>query len=162
MAAETLSGARHVCYAAREGQKFNADTTLVVVACCTCGIVYAIPQSLRSSALEYRGDKTNGWRLVCPLGHEWWYVGETEVERERRLRRQAADRAGRAAHERDQAQAQARAERAAKTRFKNQRNRERARTRAGVCPCCGRTFRQLARHMKSQHPDWPDDKERAA
>lgn len=33
---------------------------------------------------------------------------------------------------------------------------ERLATRAnhGVCPCCKRTFSQLARHMKTKHPDF--------
>lgn len=25
---------------------------------------------------------------------------------------------------------------------------------AGVCPCCRRSFTDLARHMSSQHPDY--------
>jgi hypothetical protein len=29
------------------------------------------------------------------------------------------------------------------------------RTAAGVCPCCNRTFQQLARHMKTRHPEQP-------
>jgi chemotaxis response regulator CheB len=24
----------------------------------------------------------------------------------------------------------------------------------GVCPCCNRTFKQLARHMKAKHPEF--------
>jgi hypothetical protein len=24
----------------------------------------------------------------------------------------------------------------------------------GVCPCCNRTFQQLARHMKAKHPGY--------
>lgn len=31
--------------------------------------------------------------------------------------------------------------------------RLRRRTAAGVCPCCNRSFVQLARHMKTKHPD---------
>lgn len=32
--------------------------------------------------------------------------------------------------------------------------RMRNRAAAGVCPCCNRTFSQLATHMKKQHPDF--------
>lgn len=28
----------------------------------------------------------------------------------------------------------------------------------GVCPCCQRTFKNLARHMKGQHPNYRDAK----
>lgn len=30
------------------------------------------------------------------------------------------------------------------------------RTANGVCPCCTRSFTNLQRHMKSQHPDYVD------
>ncbi len=26
----------------------------------------------------------------------------------------------------------------------------------GVCPCCNRTFSDLARHMKAKHPDFAE------
>jgi hypothetical protein len=41
----------------------------------------------------------------------------------------------------------ARSEKAAKTRIKN-------RIKHGVCPCCTRTFANLAAHMKNKHPDY--------
>jgi hypothetical protein len=28
------------------------------------------------------------------------------------------------------------------------------RTSAGTCPCCTRTFANMAEHMKKQHPDF--------
>lgn len=49
--------------------------------------------------------------------------------------------------DRDYTENRRRAEKAAKTRLKN-------RAKAGVCPCCNRTFKQLAAHMKTQHPNW--------
>ena len=41
----------------------------------------------------------------------------------------------------------ARSQKAAKTRLKN-------RVASGVCPCCNRTFKQLAAHMSRQHPEF--------
>jgi hypothetical protein len=32
--------------------------------------------------------------------------------------------------------------------------RLRKRAKHGVCPCCKRTFQQLARHMKQKHPEF--------
>lgn len=42
-------------------------------------------------------------------------------------------------------------------RKKAERAPKQAQTRigAGICPCCNRTFSQLARHMQSKHPDVP-------
>lgn len=147
-------------YAASEGDKFNADSTLTVVNCATCHITYAIPESLEQSAIAHPGDTDRGWKLCCPLGHTWWYVGKTEADKVRdQLKRERAEaewqrgRAGRMAAERDQALASAKAQKAAKTRIKNSRERERQRVAAGVCPECNRTFQNLARHMQGQHPD---------
>jgi hypothetical protein len=137
-------------YARSEGQKFAGDTSLTVVSCATCHMTYAIPTSLYKSAIKYPGSRPNGWRLTCPLGHEWWYTGESidqKLERERA-------RAGRLAAERDQALARERGQRAAKTRAQNQLKRTKERVAAGVCPCCNRTFQNLARHMAGQHPDY--------
>lgn len=33
----------------------------------------------------------------------------------------------------------------------------RARVRNGVCPCCNRSFENLLRHMRTQHPGYGDD-----
>lgn len=30
------------------------------------------------------------------------------------------------------------------------------RVSAGTCPCCNRSFKQLAAHMKNKHPDYVD------
>lgn len=127
------------------GDRFAAETELVVLTC-TCGILFAIPARLNRSALKHRGD--GGWQICCPLGHQWHYVGQTEEEKLRDRLQRERDRAGRLAAERDQAQASLRATRGVATRRKKQLDR----VAAGVCPCCGRSFQNLARHMQSQHP----------
>ena len=137
-------------YDAKEGDKFNADTTLEVVSCATCHITYAIPASLKSSALKYPGGSSGGWKLCCPLGHTWWYVGRSVEDKLQASR----DRAGRLSAQLDQTQASLRAQKGAATRARNQRDRDRSRVAAGVCPCCNRTFQNLARHMAGQHPDF--------
>jgi hypothetical protein len=152
--ARTLASRPGTVYDASEGDKFNTDTELTVVDCPTCGITYAIPESLERAARTHKGDRPNGWKLCCPLGHTWWYVGKTEVERQTEIVAYHRDRAGRLAHERDQAKAEARGQKAAKTRIRNERDRERRRVVAGVCPAgCNRTFKDLARHMAAKHPE---------
>jgi hypothetical protein len=42
------------------------------------------------------------------------------------------------------------------TRKKNEAKKLRERARAGVCPCCHRTFKQLAAHMANKHPDYAE------
>lgn len=146
-------------YAASEGDKFSADTTLVVVRCYTCGIAYAIPDSLQRSALKWHGDRDDGWKLCCPLGHTWWYVGETEAERLKRQLGNSRDFAGRLASERDQLKSAVRAERSAKSRIRNDRDRLKLFVGAGQCPVkgCRRHFKNVAAHIERQHPDFAHD-----
>jgi hypothetical protein len=143
-------------YAKAEGERFAGDASMTVVSCATCFMTYAIPSSLYNAAKHWRGDRSDGcgWKLFCPLGHEWWYVGETEEERLRRILTDARDHAGRLASERDQLRASERAQRGAATRARNERDRLRARVAEGVCPCCNRTFKGLQSHMRQKHPDW--------
>lgn len=140
--------------AVSEGQKFSGDANLTVVDCPSCHVTYAIPTSFDRSARKYNSaTASNYWTIHCPFGHEWHYTGRDETQIAKRDAERARNAAARARAERDQAQADARAQKAAKTRFKNDRDRERRRTAAGVCPCCNRTFKQLRRHMASQHPE---------
>lgn len=151
----TVARPTHV-HSVEDGRRFAGETTLEVVSCWACGIPYAIPVGLARAAERWRGDTPNGWKLCCPLGHTWWYVGETTEEK---LRRQLDNARDATAHERarrDQAEASARAHRAVATRRKNELAKVKARVAAGVCPCCNRTFQNLARHMASQHPGYKD------
>jgi hypothetical protein len=147
-------------YSAREGERFSADTTLTVVSCSTCHMTYAIPESLYKSAVKWHGDRTDGrgWKLCCPLGHTWWYIGESEGDRAKRLLKSERDYAARLAAERDQAKASLHGQKIRASRFKNDRDRERKRAAAGVCPCCNRSFQNLARHMTGQHPGFGNPK----
>ena len=116
---------------------------LEVVQCGTCGIVHAIPRVRHQTA------QREGGYWHCPNGHERGYRKGTEatdldrvraeLEAERERKTAALARANDAERERDQALTVLR--------------RERRRTAAGTCPCCKRTFSQLARHMADKHPD---------
>jgi hypothetical protein len=116
-------------------------TETLVTVTCWCGINCAIPRDLEAVA------RRKGQIVYCPLGHQWAYTDTTvkELERERQ-RREAAERQAQAT--RDLLHAEERAHAATRGHL----TRQRRRARAGVCPCCNRTFQQLARHMASQHP----------
>lgn len=132
---------------ATPGYKMKVTDTLYVLSCGTCGIVFAIPDGF-DDHLRQTGDT-----FYCPNGHQRVYRETTEVRLKRELG-WAKDRAARARAEADQAKASARAHRGAATRARNERDQVRTRVANGVCPCCNRTFKQLARHMASQHPDF--------
>jgi hypothetical protein len=127
-------------------------TGQVVLTTCWCGIHHGIPADLHRMAEQ------TGKAVFCPLGHQW-VVKESEAEKlkkqlatEKRLRGYSE---ASLTSTRDQLQATERSLRghkAAKTRIKN-------RIAAGQCPCCRRSFQNVARHMAGQHPDFTSTEE---
>lgn len=129
--------------------------TLVVLECCNCGAPFGISEWLNR---QRRDD--GGW-LYCPNGHRQCYTvtteqrlkdaevkakkAQVELDRHRILLDQATADADYQRRQREIAERSLYATRGVVTRLKK-------RTAAGVCPCCNRTFSQLARHMKTQHP----------
>lgn len=115
------------------------------VTCGECGGTYALPERY----VRQKREKGGFWNCpFCRVG--WGYtLRESKVSRlERELSRE------RAAHDqtradRDYRERRRRAEKAAKTRLKT-------RIANGVCPCCGRSFQNLRRHMASKHPEFCD------
>jgi hypothetical protein len=82
-------------------------------------------------------DKKN---FYCPNGHSQAYIGESDVEKANRLLREEQDRHKRTLERVNEAE--------------RERDKLKRRVKAGVCPCCKRTFKQLFAHMKHKHPDF--------
>jgi hypothetical protein len=122
---------------------FTAGKQLTVVECGVCAVDFAMPETLHTHCVQ-RG--TDFW---CPNGHKISY-SQTENARLRKELEAQRNAAARARARADQAEASARAVKGHNTRLKK-------RAAAGVCPCCNRTFKQLAKHMKSQHPEFPEE-----
>lgn len=126
--------------------QFTADLE-DVGECSECGVRHAMPSNMLAAR---RRDKQV---FYCPNGHRQAFVESSTVLLQReldaakvalgavRLQRDAA-RKERDALERIKAQALGKLK-ALKGRVKN-----------GVCPCCQRSFVQLARHMATKHPDF--------
>jgi len=117
-------------------------TEKLVVTHCWCGIALAIPSNLHRVAHD------EGKSVHCPLGHKFVFNDSFEEKYERAKSQLAAARAAQ-----DQAEAGERAARMREGKQRKRADRLQARAHAGVCPHCNRTFQQLARHMKSKHPE---------
>lgn len=122
-------------------------TALVHERCCRCGVLFGLERGHQRRLLDNPGTS-----FFCPNGHSQHYVGESEAERERRARTRAEGLLAqeRAEHAdtrrlRNAAERRLTAQRGATTRLKN-------RVKHGVCPCCQRTFANVARHMATKHP----------
>jgi septal ring factor EnvC (AmiA/AmiB activator) len=115
---------------------------VTVETCCNCGIEFAMQDSL------YEARKRDGKQFYCPNGHGQHYTESLQRKYER-LKQENARLADEA---REALQAKQKAEGELK---KSEREVKRINTRvqAGVCTCCNRTFQNLARHMKTKHPN---------
>lgn len=111
-----------------------------LISCADCGVVFGMPVELVTQKRQ------NGGRFYCPNGHSLSWK-ESEVDRLKRINRALSSNL---THERDQRGATERSNRALRGVVTRTRNR----IAAGMCPCCRRTFRDLARHMSGQHPDY--------
>ena len=118
--------------------------------CHRCKTPMWLPQALFDAA-----HKSSKISFFCPYGHEAIFSeGESEVtllrrERDRLVQQMAQkdDEIVRQARLKDAALKEARA-------LKTSAVKARKRTAAGVCPCCSRSFRQMALHMKQKHPNF--------
>lgn len=119
----------------------QVDVTLVATTCGECGVAFGMPQ-------DFVAARKNDHRcFYCPNGHCRAWKGETEEERLKRSLEWKSNELERERSNRQRTERQLSAARGRVTRIKN-------RVANGVCPCCGRTFVALARHMATKHPDF--------
>lgn len=118
----------------------------IKITCCNCAVPFAIEGGHYN---DLKGD-SNRW-FYCPNGHKQHFT-DSEADRLRRerdrLAQQIAQKNDALASQRqhiEHTEHRLRATKGVVTRYRN-------RVGNGVCPCCNRTFDNLARHMQSQHP----------
>jgi hypothetical protein len=127
--------------------------TFTHLTCCyaECGLTFAAPESWVTCR---RND--HAW-FYCPNGHVQQFSGKSEAEK---LRAELADAerakkywVDRTSEERGRVMER---ERTIRT-MKGHTTRLKKRVAAGVCPCCKRTFQDLAHHMHGQHPTYSEE-----
>jgi 3'-phosphoadenosine 5'-phosphosulfate (PAPS) 3'-phosphatase len=128
-----------------DGYVFTVSGELVTKTCPACGVIYAMPEEFDTWCR-----KKSHRNFYCPAGHQLHYPGKSEEQKLREANEALARE--RARH--DQTQAQLRAQKAQTTRARNERDKIKTRVAHGVCPCCNRTFKQLAAHMQRKHPEF--------
>jgi len=119
-------------------------TELKEMQCGSCGVWHAIPQVMFDKCYREGGF----WH--CPNGHSRGYSeGNTakQLEKEKKRREWAEQAEAERREELNTVNKKLSAQKGVNTRLKN-------RAKAGVCPCCNRTFKQLAAHMKNKHPEF--------
>lgn len=130
------------------------ESKIHIIECAACSIDFGIGDDFMARRRE---DHRN---FYCPNGHSNIYPGPSKEER--RLAAAEAELeaarslAQREARRREQAEREARTADYQRRAAKGQLTKTRKRIAAGVCPCCNRSFANLARHMAGQHPDYVD------
>ena len=120
-------------------QRLARTDEFTEMGCGECGIVFWVPEPWRAEK------KSTGKGWSCPNGHSRVYRDSDAVIAQKALA--AEQERHRATLARlNEAQTAARKTEAATKRLKK-------RVADGVCPCCHRTFKQLAAHMKNKHPE---------
>lgn len=125
--------------------------TYSITKCCVCDVRFAMTADFERRRREDRRS------FYCPNGHAQGFCGKTPAEREREAREAAERRAVALQAQIDQKNKsiehlgrRLNASRGVTTRLKN-------RIKNGVCPCCNRHFKDLHRHMTTEHPDFRPD-----
>ena len=119
-------------------QTISYSDTLSVETC-WCGTTYAIPTTLRDYMMDCKRNGRQQPNVYCPLGHTWFFSGEAEVDK---VKRQLAN-----------IEEELRIERASHSSTKGELTKSRKRAARGVCPCCKRSFVNVARHVAHMHPE---------
>lgn len=127
------------------------NVQIVAIWCSGCGLPYGLPDGY----LEQRQRDGKSW--TCPNGCVRLYRKTTEqlaLEKAKVELEAARSLAQREAQRRTRAEGQARLAEYQRRAAKGQLTKTKKRIAAGVCPCCQRTFQNLANHMAGQHPEY--------
>jgi hypothetical protein len=115
-------------------------SNMATIFCAVCHVEFAIPESME------RRRREDGKDFYCPNGHcNVFNGGKSKADK-------LAEELSRARQQLAQKTDELRDEAGRRQKAEMEAQSLKRRTAAGVCPCCSRTFKQLAAHMKSKHP----------
>lgn len=122
---------------------------LVEITCYRCKVVFGLNDEY------YRVAKQAGPKMSwhCPNGHSQVFLeGPTEADKLRKELETQRQQNAMWQEEYDAQRQRAEAAERSAAAYKGVTTRLKNRVGRGVCPCCNRTFANLARHMAGQHP----------
>lgn len=123
------------------GNKATERIEFILRTCCTCQIPFMIP--------SYHYDRlraTPGETFYCPNGHGMHYAGKSETQKLREQLELEREKHNREVDSLQNSIMDRIVER-------NEARNKLKRIEKGVCPCCNRTFANVARHMQNKHPE---------
>lgn len=117
------------------------------VECANCITHFGVDQALIKRCRE------TGRTFYCPLGHGNVHR-DSEVDRLKKQNQALTSQLTWAEQEAERNRVRLVAVRREKASIKGQLTKTRKRIVNGACPCCNRTFANVARHVDSKHPDF--------
>lgn len=128
------------------GNALLRDVEYTNTTCFTCGIHIFFPPHQEKRLRESHAV------FYCLSGHGQSYSGKSDVEVLREKLAAETVKRERAVKEKEWAEQEARYAVEAQEKAAKKAKRLERRLKHGVCPCCKRTFKQLAAHIASKHP----------
>ncbi|MGC1272970.1 MAG: hypothetical protein WBC44_04635 [Planctomycetaceae bacterium] len=130
--------------------EISVEQELAVRNCPTCGLLYGVD----ASYLKRKREKGGDW--YCPAGHNLVYT-ESDLQKAQKELAAVKRRAEYYEAERNRAREQAEQEKRRSAAARGQVTKLKRRAAGGACPCCNRTFENLARHMQTKHPGFASE-----
>lgn len=132
----------------KEGVVYGANVTMTTIVCYKCAIPFAVPSQYKEHLQESQES------FYCPNGHTQAYIKSTSQKLREKIERMELE----AAQQKQELEERANVwmdhwQKSVKA--KKSIERKLKRVEKGVCPCCNRTFQNLAQHMKTQHSNPP-------
>lgn len=127
-----------------QGQINYSTVTLTTEICCNCGMPFAMPSTLQQ---KYEED---GGTFYCPKGHPQHYTTTKAQKHQQQIERMQREHA----LQLNTVKTELEDKKREVINLKTKKTKLEKRIAAGVCPCCNRTFQDLANHMKTKHPKY--------
>jgi hypothetical protein len=132
----------------REQLVYGQTVEMYLVTCYSCGVPFAIPSNLQRKFKDTRES------FYCPNGHRQAYLKSTEEELRDKQQKELFQKnleIQRLKRDSDGFQELWQNKIKENKKLTLQKKRIEKRIMAGVCPCCNRTFQNLAKHMENKH-----------
>lgn len=127
------------------GTTFNEWANMVTIHCAGCHVPFAITQEHQASLRSSKQD------FYCPSGHPNIYrKGTEDILREKIAAKEREIETQRTQKLRAQQEAELASKREELAAGETRRLMKRI--TSGICPCCSRFFKNVSRHMETQHP----------
>lgn len=134
-----------------ENRTVRIETAIHVIECAACSIDFGIGVDFERRRRDDHGT------FYCPNGHENYYPQDNEAEKLRKELARVQQQRDYARRDRDEQRERRLTAERQRAAAKGQVTKIKNRVSKGVCPCCNRSFANLADHMAGQHPDWTGD-----